>query len=258
MAMDQRFFIPWCEFDPTGAHGGIDGELAEGFVAPALGDNTQTTNVDMNLIFKICVATGSSISRHPDADAEGNPGRNLVAEIIAGTNLVLGRILDRTRSESTAFFSWTHATPPGDAFKLRPIRYPLRNAVASEAVFFFLGGLVEIAESNSNAHHTCIDISASHRLCQPFLHFKSNIMRDWFDRSIEGDITVAELAAIAAAGGASADPGGSVLTWSPTADDWKKFGDISVANYKPERVYQPEGTNRTTEDIAPESPTPAG
>ena len=141
MAMDQRFFIPWCEFDPTGADGGIEGELAEGFVAPALGDNTQTTNVDMNLIFKICVATGSSISRHPDADAEGNPGRNLVAEIIAGTNLVLGRILDRTRSESTAFFSWTHATPPGDAFKLRPIRYPLRNVVASEAVFFFLGGI---------------------------------------------------------------------------------------------------------------------
>jgi hypothetical protein len=46
----QEFHQPWSEIDPSGAHGGIPGELGE-YVGARLGDNPATKNVDMFTIF---------------------------------------------------------------------------------------------------------------------------------------------------------------------------------------------------------------
>lgn len=278
MAIPEKFWQPWAEVDQSGDHGGLPGELGE-FVAPRLGDNPQTKNVDLHTVFTVIMETAAALSMHPTANLEGPPQRAIVEEVLRGLNLSFERIMDRTRSCSTSFFLWEHATPPYMTYKLRPVRYPLRNVFANHVIFFFLGTLVEVAEVNANGNHTSIDPSTSYRLIAPLHHLKSNIVRDWFDKEVEGEITQAELETlmggisrpgpvIVPAGQSQESPdeqavsealsGIDVMQWYPTAADWAVFGNKFSEMYKAERVWQPEGAGSTTEDVAPQTGTPAG
>ena len=277
VTVPQNFFQPWSEVDPDGAHGGVPGALAN-FVAPRLGDNPTTKNVDMLTIFAAVRDTAASISMAPTANAEGPPGRPLVEEVLRGLNLSIERILDRTQVASSGYFEWRHATPPCDTFTLRPIRYPLRSEFARRAVFFFLGTLVEVAENSANARHTGLDPSQARDLLGGLLSLKASIAKDWFDKEVEGEITLDELntmfagverpgPTIVPAGESQPTPsdqavtdalsGISLIQWYPTEGEWQVFGRKHTEQYKPERIWQPEGAIGTTEDVAPEDPTPA-
>jgi hypothetical protein len=273
----QNFFQPWAEIDPEQTHGGLPGAL-EDFVGPRLGDNPTTKNIDMLTLFGAVRDTAASISMAPTANAEGPPGRPLVEEILLGLNLCIERILDRTRVASSGYFEWRHATPPCDTFALRPIRYPLRNEFARRAIFFFLGTLVEVAENSANARHSGLDPSQARDLLGGLLTLKASIAKDWFDKEVEGEITLEELnqmfAGVERPGPTIVPPGQSqpspsdevvtealagisLIQWFPNESDWQIFGKKHTEQYKPEPIWQPEGAVGTTEDVAPENPTPA-
>ncbi len=276
--LPEKFWQPWGDVDPALHHGGIPGVVGEGYVAPLLGDNPKTLNADLHRIFAVVRDSAASLSVAPGSDVEGPPVRNGVEEALRAYNWIAERILDRTKTVSTSFFQWTHARPPARLFALRPIRYPLRNEFFNEAVFFLLGMAVEIAESNANGLHANLDPSSSIRILAPLHHFKANMMRDYFDVEVAGEITLDELNALFegiqvpatvlpssetqtppdAGAVAEALAGVDVLKWFPTDAEWAVFGRKHTAVYKPERLWQPEGTRGTTEDIAPETPTPAG
>lgn len=272
----EKFHQPWVEIDPTGQHGGLPGELGE-FVGARLGDNPTTRNIDLLTIFNAVRDSAASLSMAPTAHLEGPPDRNIVEEVLRAINWCAERIMDRTRTSSTAMFQWTHAVPPTIDFAQRPIRFPLRNGFASDAVFHLIGTLVEIAESNANGNHSSLDPSSAHRLISPILHLKANIIRDWFDQEVAGEITLAELTAmfqgvarpgptIVPAGESQPTPepaavtealaGVDLIQWYPGEEHWTIFGRKRDEQYKPERIWQPEGSLATTEDVAPQTPVP--
>lgn len=269
-----KFWQPWLEIDPTLGHGGIPGELGD-YVGARLGDNPQTKNIDMVMIFNTVRDSAAALSTHPYANVEGPPERGLVEETLKALNWILERMMDRTKVNSTSIFTWCHATPPMVDFAQRPIRYPLRSDFAQQAIYHLLGDMVEIAELNSNAHHSCMDPSSALRVMNPLLHLKGNIIKDWFDQEVAGELTLAELneifAGIATPGpsivpaGQSQTPpslgdtiaalsGVSLVQWYPGTDHWAIFGRKHTELYKPERIWQPEGTGSATEDIAPHNP----
>lgn len=276
MALPQKFHIPWESIDPELRHGGVPGELAGEYVGPDLGDNKRTLNLDMVTVFAACRDVASALSVHPSADTEGHPVRNAIEETLKGTNYVSERILDRISASSNRMFSWTHATPPAHGFRVRPIRFPLRNSFLHNTVFTLIGTLVEIAENNANGHHSRIAPASSAAILAPLWHLRANIARDWFDLEVGGELSVEELAAVfegvapkepafVAQGDSHPLPsqqavsdalaGIDVLRWHPTEEHWAVFGKKVDALYTAERLFQPEGALRATEDIAPESPT---
>ncbi len=271
--LEGGFHIPWSEVDPTLQHGGIAGQLAEGFVAAKLGDNTASKNMDARTVFAVVRDFTASVSMHPEANIEGPPQRGIVEDVLRGLNWVLERLWDRTRSSADVFFTWTHATPPSESFRLRPVRFPLRNEFAHTAIETLLGSMIEIAEMNANAHHTGFDPSSTARMLGPFLVLKANLMRDFFDKEIGGQITAQELATLFAATSPPPGPtivppgqeaptptsaavaveqqGADVVQWFPTPEDWAVFGRKRDALYKAERIFQPEAAFGTTEDVSP-------
>ena len=270
----ERFWQPWAEIDPSGGHGGLPGELGE-FVGARLGDNPSTKNIDLITVFGAVRDSAASLSMHPQSHMEGPPTRNMVEETLRALNWINERILDRTKTSSTRFFTWTHATPPLVAFCQRPVRFPLRNEYMHGIIYHLLGELVEIAENNANALHANLDPSSAQRILDPLIHCKSNILKDWFDKECAGEITLDELQTLfesvarpgptivppglsqdAPDGAAVAEAlsGADVLQWYPSEADWTVFGRKHTELYKPERIWQPEAALGTTEDVAPERP----
>lgn len=274
MPLPDNFWIPWVEVDPDLQHGGIDGELEGQFVAPRLGDNPNTKNTDMLTIFHALRDAAASLSMHPAANNEGAPMRNEVEESLVAWNWVTERILDRIKPTSNVLFQWCHATPPTIGFDVRPIRFPLRQEFLHSATFMLLGTMVEVAESNANGFHSGVDPQSGHKLLAPLYHWKANVIKDWFDKEVSGEMSEAELVSlytgeypnIILPGDSAESPatgdvaerltGVSVLQWAPKEENWTDFGKKRLALYYPERIFQPEGGMRTTEDVAPEQRTP--
>jgi hypothetical protein len=262
----DEFWQPWAEIDPSGTHGGIPGELAD-YVGARLGDNPKTKNIDLDLVFQVVRDTAASLSMHPYANKEGPPERGMVEETLKGINWILERMLDRTRTVATKFFTWCHATPPYRSFFQRPIRYPLRSTYMDQVIYHLLGDLVEIAENNANAFHSCMDPSSAQKVMDPVLHLKGNIIRDWFDQEVANDL-FADISkpgpTIVPRGETQPAPEGSavgevlrgvsLLQWYPGSEHWAIFARKQTEQYKPERIWQPEGAGSATEDIAPETP----
>lgn len=272
MAVPQTFYIPWSEIDPNQQHGGLPGELA-GFVGPRLGDNPRTRNHDVRQIFDTLRDCSASLSMHPRAQVEGPPDRGMVTEVLDSITLIMERTIDRTRAMSNTFFTFVHATPPSDPFTLRPIQYPLRNPFMHDAVYWMLGTMAECAELNANGFHTGLDPQSSHRIVAPLYHLKANLIRDYFDQEVAGEISPSELAELVSGlinvnivlpGDTQATPdpnaveealqGVSLIQWMPGEDDWQIFGQKLQSAYTPERIWQPEGNKGTTEDVAAENP----
>jgi hypothetical protein len=275
MVMPTKFHLPWSQIDPGLKHGGIPNELADEFVGPDLGDNKSTLNLDMLQVFGACRDVAAAISRAPSADTEGPPNRNVVEEVLLGTTWISERILDRIAVNSNRLFEWTHATPPAVGFRLRPIKFPLRNEFANHAVFTLIGELVEIAENNANGHHSRMSPNQAAHVLAPLWHLRANVVRDWFDVEVGGEISVEELdemfSGIADAepsftrsGDSHPRPEGDSVTealqgidlfkWHPNKEDWQVFAKKIRGLYVPERLFQPEGALRSTEDIAFENP----
>ena len=277
MAIPQQYHQPWAEIEPTGAHGGLPGELTE-FVGPMLGDNPRTKNQDILTIFSIIQTAAASITRSPEANIEGPPRRNIVEEVLRAMNIILESILDRTRSQATNMFEWQHATPPYEQFRLIPIRYPLRQPFANQVAHYLLGTLVECAELNANANHSCMNPNSAQRLLAPIFHLKALIVKDYFDKEVSGEISLAELLdmmskvkrvgpVVVPSGETQPTPddgdvaealaGIDLLQWYPSEADWAVFGVKDAERYHAERIWQPEGAEGTTEDTAPHDATPA-
>jgi hypothetical protein len=276
MAMAKKFYLPWAHIDPDLKHGGISGELEGNYVGPDLGDNTTTKNRDLLLIFSCVRDVAAALSMMPGADVEGPPLRNHVNETLQAMNWIMERTMDRTAVCSSDFFMWTHAIPPVEHFKLRPIKYPLRMAFMDDVVFHLIGLHVEFAEMNANGFHSSLDPSSTARLLAPLYHLKAKIALDWFDKEVEGQVSVEELSDlfqnikppgpnIVPSGESHPTPtpeavaqalqGISLIQWFPTKEDWQVFGKKRTMLYKAERIWQPEGAISATEDVAPENPT---
>ena len=270
MPMPQKFWVPWSEVDPTMIHGGVPGELTE-FVAPDIGDNKTTKNVDQVRIFGVVRDIAQSISMSPEAMKEGEPRRRIVEECLKATNDILEKALDRSSSSSTRTFEWCHAVPPAVGFALSPIRFPLRQDFANEFVHYMIGTLVEIAELNCNANHAGLGINDVSKIIAPVYQWKANVIKHYFDLEVAGEISNAELDELFAPvkrPGPTVSPsdqsaplpdsmavqealsGIDVIQWYPTDDNWAVFGNLDRNRYVPERVYQPEGAYPTTEDVA--------
>jgi hypothetical protein len=277
MSIPQQFHQSWSEIDPSGAHGGLPGELEE-FVGPALGDNPRTKNQDVKTVFNAVQASAASISRHPESNIEGPPRRGIVEETLRSMNWILERVLDRTHTLATNMFAWTHATPPYEPFTLIPIRYPLRQSFADQTIHYMLGTLVECAELNANGQHSGLDPNSAQRLMAPMFHLKGLIVKDYFDKEVAGEISLDELRTmmgsvkrvgpvIVPSGETQPPPstgdvqealsGIQLLQWYPQAEDWAVFADKQANLYHSERIWQPEGATGTTEDVAPHDPIPA-
>jgi hypothetical protein len=231
----------------------------------------------MHAIFAVTRDVAASISQAPSSETEGAPNRNIVEEVLRGTNAISERMLDRITPNSNRLFEWTHATPPMIGFRLRPTRFPLRNEFANTAVFTLIGTLVEIAENNANGHHSRMSPNQAAPLLAPIWHLRASILRDWFDAEVAGEISVDELVRMFD-GVAPPEPtftrpgdthprpdaeevkahleGVDVLRWHPSEQDWQVFAKKVAGLYQPERLHQPEGSLRTTEDIAFEEPLP--
>lgn len=269
----QTFFVPWSDIDPSLQHGGIPEVVGDGYVGPNLGDNPTTRNRDIRYIFDVIRDHGAALSMHPNADLESPVVRNVVNEVLKSINLIMERILDRTRTLATSFLILQHATPPSDRFELRPIRYPLRNPFMADVIYWYLGAMAETAEMGVNGWHSCLDPKTAHAILAPFFHVKANIIRDYFDQEVEGEIAMDELVTLFnsgelkniyspgesrslpdTAGVADALKGVSLIQWFPADADWSIFADKQSKAFVPERIFQPEGSSGTTEDIAPERP----
>ena len=276
MPMPEKFTIPWVQVDPTLRHGGIPDELAVGWVGPDLNDNTQTQNRDAAYLVYMLGQFATSISMHPEADAEGFPGKRLVEEALSAMDTFTERLVDVTHTHSTKFFSFTHAVPPVSQFRFTPIRYPVRNAFADDFLHYAIGTMVEIAENNRNALHQGFDPNASNILLEAMWNWKATVMKFWFDKEVAGEISSRELNELyegvsrpqpsypdvtsdtpSESDTAEALAGLDVLAWVPTASDWTKFAELHSRRYTPERAFQPEGARPTTEDVAHESATNA-
>ena len=274
--LPTKFHVPWVDIDPSLQHGGIPGELEDQFVGPQLGDNTHTVNLDMLNVFSAARDVAAAISMMPSADTEGAPIKNAVDEVLKGTHYVSDKILDRVTPSSNKLFEWTHATPPAHGFTVRPVRFPLRNAFVNQATFMLIGQMVEIAENNANGQHSRISPNQAAPMLAPLWHMRAMIMRDYFDLEVGGEVSTDELAAMFAPQGPVPEPvnipqgesaqapeqstvltaldGIDVLRWFPTDAQWQVFAQKMEKQYAPERIYQPEGAMRTSEDVAPHDP----
>jgi len=276
MGVTGEFHVPWKDIDPTLQHGGIPGGgLDEEFVGPNVGDNQKTTNISMYEIFRECNDIAAAYSCNPEGNTEGIPSRNAVEEILKFINSYIELVSDRCVSSANRVFQWTHATPPNIDFVMRPVRYPLRNVFMNKAVYYLLGAQVEIAEMNSNAGHCNASPSASARMMAPLLNLKMEIAKSYFDQEIGGELSADEVATILAkikkpgptivpsdesmplpdqADIDAAKEGINVLQWFPDAKHWTIFAEKRDSAAKKERIFQPEGASRTTEDVSPENP----
>lgn len=270
--MPEKFYLPWGEIDPSLMDGGIPGELAANFVGPDLGDNPTTMNGDMVSVFNEIRNATQSISMSPEAMKQGTPGRRIVEEGLRALNSIFEKIVDVTHTNATRFHEWNHAVPPNLSFALAPIRFPLRQEFANEFVHFGLGSMVETAEMNRNANHSGIDPNSAEKIIAPFYYWKSKIMKYYFDLEVAGEVSVDELEVLFegkyrpgptvslpddsaerpdGADMTEALTGTDVLQWYPSREDWAVFARLSKERYVPERIFQPEGSLATTEDVAP-------
>jgi hypothetical protein len=276
MAMPEKFTLPWVDVDPSLRHGGIADELAVGWVGPDLNDNTETQNRDAAYLVYMMGQFATSISMHPEAEAEGFPGKRLVSEALSAMDTFTERLVDVTHTHATKFFSFTHAVPPISQFRFTPIRYPVRNQFADDFLHYAIGTMVEIAENNRNALHQGFDPNASNILLEAMWNWKATVMKFWFDKEVAGEISSRELANLYSgvlrpqpsypdetadtpsdADTTEALQGLDVLSWVPSDSDWTKFAELHQRRYTPERAFQPEGARPTTEDVAHESATNA-
>lgn len=272
MAMPTKFVKPWTAVDPAATHGGIAGVLGPGWVAPDIGDNPTSKNHDIIGIFKTLNVMAQSISMHPEAEMEDLPGNSLLAEIFQAITYFFEDVLDRTKTQATAMFTFAHAIPPVDDFVMVPVMFPVRNPVANDFLFYALGTLVELAENSRNAVHKSLDPNASRTVMAPLYSLKADLMKRWFELEVEGEMSVKELNEILsgkairrpsypdessetpdAAKVADALKGYDVAVWLPTPSDWARFADVVERSYRPERVLQPEAYRTVTEDVGPES-----
>lgn len=272
--MPDKFFKPWVEIDPSLRHGGIAGELEGQFIGPDIGDNFATKNLDNLAVFQSINDVGAAISMHHEADREGYPAKSIVEETLQGVNFILEHIMDRTHSTASKFFGWCHAVPPTQLYKMRPMRYPVRSVFAQEFVHFCIGTLVECAELNRNAAHSGFDPQAADRLIAPFYDWKARQMKFYFDIEVEGELSREELNTVLGGRfrpGPTVSPpdqttdlpddaqllealsGANVLQWYPDQKWWAVFGNLNDKRYQPERIWQPEGSRATTEDVAHET-----
>ena len=271
MAMPTKFYRPWADIDPDLKHGGIDGELAPYFVGPDLNDNSTTKNPDQLRIFMEVQAVGQSISMAPESMKQGAPGRRIVEEALKGINTVFERVVDVTHTDATRFFEWCHAIPPNLGFALAPIRFPLRQEFANQFVHYCIGTLVETAELNRNANHAGLDPNSAEKLIAPLYNWKANVMKYYFDLEVAGELSRAEMNDLFEGKyrpGPTVSPpdqtaerpdkaaleealsGADVMQWFPSDADWANFARLASERYVPERIYQPEGSLATTEDVA--------
>lgn len=269
--MPDKFYKPWAEIDSALKHGGIAGELEPFFVGPDLNDNPITKNPDLMNIFATAQNAVRSISMHPDSMIEGYPSNKMVDEALRAVNAILERIVDVTHTSATKFFTWCHAIPPNLGYALVPIRFPLRNQFANNFVHYGLGLLVEIAELNRNANHAGLDPQSADTLIAPIYNWKANVLKFYFDLEVAGEISRDEQMLMfngkfrpgptvsrpdqsaERPTGADVDEaltGVDVLQFYPGKEDWAVFGRLQDTRYKPERIYQPEGSFSTTEDVA--------
>jgi len=276
--MQEKFYLPWAEIDPDLKHGGIPGELEPHYVGPDLGDNPKTRNRDLYYIFGVARDGAAGLSMRPAADLEGPPNQNAMSEVLKALNWYFERVLDRTKVCSTPEHEWCHAIPPYETFKIRPIKYPLRNEFMDNVIFYWIGTLVEIAELNRNGNHSYLDPSSSLRILSALFHLKKTIIKDWFDQEVANEISLAELQELFAglvqpgpvivpAGESAPKPEGEsvkaaltgvdTLQWFPDESDWAIFGKKHTEMWKPERLFQPEGAIPATEDVASEDTIPA-
>lgn len=272
MAMPTKFVRPWVEIDSNLTDGGIPGVLGPEWVAPDIGDNPTSKNHDLIGIFKNLNVMAQSISMHPEAEMEDNPGNGLMSEIFQAITYFFEDVLDRTKTQATAMFSFSHAIPPVDDFVMVPVQFPVRNQTANDFLFYALGTLVEIAENSRNAVHKSLDPAAARTIMAPLYSYKADLMKRWFELEVEGEISVKELNEILAgrkvrrpsypdestelpdaAKVAEALKGYDVAVWLPNEQNWTQFADVLERSYKPERVLQPEAYRHTTEDVVPES-----
>lgn len=272
MAMPEKFYVPWDNIDPTLQHGGVEGELGNGWVAPDVGDNPTSTNYDIVGLFKDLNMYAAAISMHPEADSENLPGRALLETALKATSTFFEQVVDKTKTHATSFFAFSHAIPPVNHFTMSPIRFPVRNATANEFVHYCIGTLVELAESSRNALHKGLDPETSSIVLAPLYTWKADIMKYFFDIEVEGEVSPEELLRIFTGiakpvlsyPDVTADrptneqvsevlTGYDVLAFIPTAGDWAKFAELRLRRFKPERILQPEGARPTTEDVRNES-----
>ena len=275
--MPNKFYVPWSDIDPSLQHGGIAGELAEGWVGADLNDNVKTQNRDIHYLVYMLSQFATSISMHPEAELEGFPPKKLVDECFAAQSTMIERVVDVTHTHASKFFSFTHAVPPVSYFKLTPIRYPVRNRFAEDFLHYAIGTLVELAETNRNSVHQGLDNNAANIVVEALWNWKATQMKFWFDIEVAGEISSRELEALytgvyrphpsypdetsarpSDAETSEALSGVDVLEWLPSASDWTKFAELHTRRYVPERALQPEGARPVTEDILPENGTTSG
>lgn len=278
MSVKGSFFKPWDQIDPTLADGGIaDPAMSAEFVGVDVGDNKTTRNMSLRYIFAAIQTAAASIGAHAYSNIEGAPAQALVREILRAIDFVAEKIHVNTRANGGAF-SWIHAAPNDDPFRLRPVRFPLRNPLAHQVVFGFLGVSSEVAQANGNALHTNLDPQSSANLLAPLMGLKESIVIEQFGKEVEGHVSVSELAAMFAEVGASfpafvvpgadeprptptdaadADTGVDLMRWKPEPEDWRRFDKRRATMFTGENVFQPEGADVTDEDVAGEDTVPA-
>ena len=276
--MPEKFYVSWEQIDPELRDGGIAGELAPFFVAPDLGDNSQTLNQDLRQVFYAVNRMASSISIAPESMSEAQPGKRIIEECLMAINDFFEKVVDRTHTDASRFFEWSHPIPPRDQFPMFPIRFPLRNPLINSFVHYCIGTLVEIAENNRNALHAGLDPQGADKVIAGLYNWKANLLKHNFDLEVAGEISRSEMidlysgkyrpgptvsppddsAELPGAGDvAAALSGVDVMQWYPSEVEWSKFGELNMSRYVPERVLQPEGAYPATEDVAHEQPVGA-
>lgn len=272
MAMPSKFVKPWAAVDPTLTSGGISGVIGPGWVAPDIGDNPTSRNHDLIGIFKQLNTMAQSISMHPESEMDDVPGNSLLSEIFSAITHFFEDVLDRTRTQATAMFTFAHAVPPVDDFVMVPVMFPVRNQTANDFLFYALGTLVEIAENSRNAVHKSLDPAAARTIMAPLYSLKADLMKRFFELEVEGEMSVRELNEVLSGKAvrrpsypdesselpdatkvAEALKGYDVAFWLPTPSDWARFADVTERSYRPERVLQPEAYRSVTEDVGPET-----
>lgn len=265
--LPEKFYIPWSVVDPALQHGGVPGGL-EGFIAPDLGDNPMSNNRTLVDIFYELSMGVASVSMHPQADVEGFPGRGLVEEALKCTQTFAEKVICNTHTYATKFFYHTHCIPPSEHFRFNGIRYPLRNGFGDTFVYYGVATLVELAENNRNGAHKGLDPKASQIILNALYDWKGEVMKYFFGKEIAGEISEREMLEMFANINTpnpfypdvtaetpdeddtdEALTGLDVLKWLPTKEDWAMFHQLEARRYTPERVFQPEGTDQTTEDV---------
>ena len=278
MPIEQSFFQPWSELDPSGAHGGIPGELGR-MVGPRLGDNLKTRNADCHYLFHHLQLTASSISRHAYADRDDPlPNRMIMQHVIKGVNSLAVILKTRIRTQLDDHVMYSHARPGQQSFSLFPIMFPVRQPWANSVIYRLIGLSVELAENSANDLHAGIPASRGIDLIRHLGKLKQDLMLEFFRLEPQGFVDYRELLQMQATThqrGAEVTPigetepratneavndhraGTAVLSWEPNDGDWQKFAELELEMFSAENILQPEGTVFTTEDVAPQTTTSA-